>query len=228
MLDDENWLTVVGVVKNAVRGEWAAAPEDEVYLPALQTRELMNSPHPMSAYLTYVVRTEGDPAALAPSLRAAIRSIDPTLPISEVRTMRSIVAQANARARFQTLLLAVFAAAAALLAADRHLRRHELRRFEADPGDRRAHGARRRPRLASCGSSSGQGMAVAVAGAAAGLVAASLLTRLMAGLLYGVGASDPATYLGVALLLLSIALTASWVPARRAARIDPMKALRSE
>ena len=227
MLDDENWLTVVGVVKNAVRGEWAAAPEDEVYLPALQTRELMNSPHPMSAYLTYVVRTEGDPAALAPSLRAAIRSIDPTLPISEVRTMRSIVAQANARARFQMLLLAVFAAAAALLAAigiygvmsyavSKRTREIGVRMaLGADPG--------RVVRLVVR-----EGMAVAVAGAAAGLVAASLLTRLMAGLLYGVGASDPATYLGVALLLLSIALTASWVPARRAARIDPMKALRSE
>ncbi len=227
MLDDENWLTVVGVVKNAVRGDWSAPPGDEVYLPALQSRELMGSPQPMSAYLTYVVRTGGDPAALAPSLRAAIRSIDPTLPISGVGTMRSVVAAANSRARFQTLLLAAFAAAAALLAAvgiygvmsyavSKRVREIGVRMaLGADPG--------RVVRLVVR-----QGMKVAAAGASAGLVAAFLLTRLMAGLLYGVRASDPATYLAVALLLLSIAWAASFIPARRAARIDPMKALRAD
>jgi len=226
-LDDETWLTVVGVVRNAVRDEWAAPPEDEVYLAALQVRQLTTSPQPMSAYLTYVARTDGDPAALAGSLRAAIRSIDPTLPISEVHTMRSIVDGANARARFQMLLLAAFAAAAALLSAvgiygvmsyavSKRTREIGVRMaLGADPG--------RVVRLVVR-----QGMAVAVAGAAAGLVAALLLTRLMAGLLYGVGASDPATYLAVAVLLLSIALAASFIPAWRAARIDPMKALRAD
>ena len=227
MLDDVNWLTVVGVVKNAVRSEWSEAPEDEVYLPAFQTRELMNSPHPMAAYLTYVVRTDGDPAALAASLRAAIRSIDPTLPISEVRTMRSIVAQANARARFQMLLLAAFAGAAALLAAVGiyGVMSYAVSKRTREIGVRMALGAEPGQVLRLV---VGQGMAVALAGAGAGLVAALLLTRLMASLLYGVGATDPPTYLGVAALLLPIALTASWLPARRAARIDPMKALRSE
>ena len=74
----------------------------------------------------------------------------------------------------------------------------------------------------------GQGMTVALAGAAVGLGAALLLTRLMAGLLYGVRASDPATYASVAAALLAIALAATWIPARRASRIDPMKALRAE
>jgi putative ABC transport system permease protein len=226
-LDDESWLRVVGVVKDAVRGDWSAPPEDEVYVAALQTPELMRSPHPTSSYLTYVVRTGGDPAALAPSLRAAIRSLDRTLPISEVRTMREVVSIANGRARFQTLLLAAFAAAAALLAAVGiygvmsyavSLRTREI-------GVRMALGADPRSvsRLVV-----GQGMAVALAGAGAGLGAALLLTRLMAGLLYGVRASDPATYACVAAALLAIALVASWVPARRAARIDPTKALRAE
>ncbi len=227
MLDDVNWLTVVGVVKNAVRSEWSEAPEDEVYLPAFQTRELMNSPHPMAAYLTYVVRTDGDPAALAASLRAAIRSIDPTLPISEVRTMRSIVAQANARARFQMLLLAAFAGAAALLAAVGiyGVMSYAVSKRTREIGVRMALGAEPGQVLRLV---VGQGMAVALAGAGAGLVAALLLTRLMASLLYGVGATDPPTYASVAALLLAIALTASWLPARRAAHIDPMKALRSE
>ena len=226
-LEDQTWLTVVGVVKNAVRGDWSAPPNDEVYVAALQRKGLMSSPDSWSAYLTYVVRTDGDPAALVPSLRAAIRSIDRTLPISEVRTMENIVAQANGRARFQTLLLAAFAAAAALLAAVGiygvmsyavSLRTREI-------GVRMALGADPRSVLRLV---VGGGMAVAVAGAAAGLAAAFLLTRLMAGLLYGVRASDPATYAGVAVALLAIAFAASWIPARRAARIDPMKALRAE
>jgi putative ABC transport system permease protein len=74
----------------------------------------------------------------------------------------------------------------------------------------------------------GQGMGVALAGAGVGLVAALLLTRMMAGILYGVRPTDPVTYVTVAAVLLAIALAASWIPARRAARIDPMKALRSE
>ena len=223
----ERWLTVVGVVKNAVTSEWTAKPEEEVYLAALQTPELMRSPHSMAAYLTYAVRTGGDPAALAPSLRAAIRAIDPTLPVSEVRTMREVVTVVNGRARFQTLLLSAFACAAALLAAvgiygvmsyavSRRTREIGVRMaLGADPGSVQ--------RLVV-----GQGMAVALAGAGVGLVAALLLTRLMAGVLYGVGPSDPATYAAVAAALVAVAFAASWIPARRAARIDPMKALRAE
>ncbi len=227
MLNEERWLTVVGVVKNAVRGDWAGPDEDEVYLPALQTPQLLRSRQPMAAYLTYVVRTDGDPAAMAPSLTATVRSIDPTLPVSEVRTMPSIVAQANGRARFQALLLAAFAAAAALLAAVGiyGVMTYAVSRRTREIGVRMALGADpdRVVRLVVR-----QGMAVALAGAVAGLAAALLLTRLMSSLLYGVGAADPATYLGVTALLLAIALTASWLPARRAARIDPMKALRTE
>jgi putative ABC transport system permease protein len=115
--DKPSWVTVIGVVKNTVRSEWSEGAEDEAYLALPQRRSLMNSPHPQEAYASFVVRTDGDPAALAPSLRAAVRSLDPTLPVSAVQTMQEIVSQANSRARFQTWLLAVFAAAAALLAA---------------------------------------------------------------------------------------------------------------
>jgi putative ABC transport system permease protein len=162
-----------------------------------------------------------------PSLRAAVWGIDRTLPISEVRTMQEIVFHANGRARFQTLLLAAFAAVAALLSAvgiygvmsyavSKRTREIGVRMaLGADPGDVL--------RLVV-----GQGMAVAVAGAGAGLLAALLLTRLISTLLYGVKATDPMTYAGVAALLLAIALLASYLPARRAAHIDPMRALRAE
>ena len=227
MLDEGRWLTVVGVVRNAVQSEWNSEPMDEVYLAALQTPDLMGSPQSMSAYLTYAVRTSGDPATLAPSLRAAIRSIDPTLPVSEIHTMREIVTGVNGRARFQTLLLASFAGAAALLAAIGiyGVMSYAVSRRTREIGVRMALGADPRSVLRLV---VGQGMGVALAGAAVGLVAALLLTRLMAGILYGVRPSDPVTYACVAVVLLLIALTASWIPARRAARIDPMKALRAE
>ncbi len=232
-LDDKNWLTVVGIVKNAVRSDWSEGPYEESYIPAFQSPELMKSPHPMASYLTYVVRTApehgkaGDPAALAPSLRAAIRSIDPALPVSEIHTMREIVTGVNGRARFQTLLLATFAGAAALLAAIGiyGVMSYAVSRRTREIGVRMALGAEPRAVLRLV---VGQGMGVALAGAGVGLVAALLLTRMMAGILYGVRPTDPVTYVSVAAVLLAIALAASWIPARRAARIDPMKALRSE
>jgi predicted permease len=224
---DASWLTVVGVVKNVVRGDWGAPPEDEIYLSVLQNKTLLESPQPMAAYVTLVARTDGDPAALAPSLAAAVRSVDPTLPVSEIRTMPQIVALANGRARFQALLLTVFAVAAALLAAVGiyGVMSYAVSKRAREIGVRMALGADPGSVLRLV---VGQGMIVALAGAGAGLVAALLLTRLMASLLYGVGPMDPATYSGVAALLLAVAFLASYLPARRAARIDPMKALRAE
>jgi putative ABC transport system permease protein len=243
MLDDEHWLTVVGIVKNAVRSDWSEPPYEESYISAFQSPELMRSPHTMAAYLTFVVRaareqvvrpareqgvrTDGDPAALAPSLKAAIRSVDPTLPISAVVTMREVVNAATARARFQTLLLAVFAAAAALLSAIGiyGVMSYAVSKRTREIGVRMALGADPRSVLRLV---VGQGMAVAFAGAGLGLIGAFLLTRLMASLLYGVRPGDPLTFAAVAAALLAVALAASWIPARRAARIDPMRALRAE
>jgi predicted permease len=222
-----SWLTVVGVVKNAVRGDWAAPPEDEIYLSVLQNRTLLESPQPMAAYITLVARSAGDPAALTPSLVATVRAVDPTLPVSEVRTMSHIVELANGRARFQALLLAIFAGAAALLAAVGiyGVMSYAVSRRTREIGVRMALGAAPGSVLRLVVA---QGMAVALAGTGAGLLAALGLSRLMEGLLFGVGSTDPATYAGVAGLLLVIALLASYLPARRAARIDPTSALRSE
>ncbi len=230
-LNEGHWLTVVGIAKNAVRSDWSEPPYEESYIPAFQSPELMRSPHTMAAYLTFVVRaareTDGDPGALAPSLAAAIRSVDPTLPISALRTMRDVVNEATARARFQTLLLAVFAAAAALLSAIGiyGVMSYAVSKRTREIGVRMALGADPRSVLRLV---VGQGMAVALVGAAFGLVGAFLLTRLMASLLYGVRPGDPLTFAAVAAALLLVALAASWIPARRAARIDPMRALRAE
>ncbi len=226
-LDDRTWLTIVGIAKNAVQESLNGMPDDEIYLSFLQTRQLLESPEPSSAYITYVVRTNGDPAAIVPALRAAVRSIDPTLPISAVHTMDDIVAGANGRTRFQMRLLGIFAAAAGLLAAVGiyGVMSYAVSSQARDIGVRLALGAdpaRVRREIV------GQGMRVAAAGAATGLTAAFLLTRLMAAVLYGVTATDPATYGGVALLLLAIAFGASDLPARRAARLDPVRALRAE
>jgi putative ABC transport system permease protein len=141
--------------------------------------------------------------------------------------MREVVWQANGRARFQTWLLAVFAAAAALLAAVGiyGVMSYAVSRRSREIGVRMALGARPGEVLRLI---VGQGMGVAAAGAAAGLAAALVLTRLMRSLLYGVPPTDLATYAAVAAGLLVIALVASYVPARRAARIDPATALRAE
>ena len=225
--DHPIWVTVIGVVRDAFRGEWGQAPEDEAYLSFLQRSQLLESTGPQAAYITYVVRTDGDPTALAPSLRSAVRSIDRTLPVSAIQSMTRVVDEATASSRFQAFLLAAFAASAALLAAvgiygvmsyavSQRTREIGVRlAVGADPG------AIRRMVV-------GQGMTMAAAGAAAGLVSALALTRLMGTLLYGVRPGDPATYVAVTLALLGVALAASWLPALRASRVDPMRALRGE
>ncbi|HUG55374.1 MAG TPA: ABC transporter permease, partial [Vicinamibacteria bacterium] len=96
---EARWLTVVGVARNAARSDWAAAPEEEVYLPFLQSRSYLESAKPHFAYLTLVARTTGDPAALAPALRSAVWSVDGDVSLSEVETMDAVVARSTASPR---------------------------------------------------------------------------------------------------------------------------------
>jgi putative ABC transport system permease protein len=239
------WLTVVGVVKNTVQSDWAAAQEGEVYLPYLQHRRYLEKLDSHYSYLTLVVRTRGfggpqgpplrlfghspglEPAVLAPEVRRAVWSLDRSVTISQVQTMEQVVTQANARPRFYLLLLGTFAAVALILAAvgiygvisySVSRRRHEI-------GLRMALGAGQRDVLRLVVR---QGMRVALAGAGAGLAGALLLTRLMSTLLYGVGSTDPLTFSLVTLVLTAVALVASYIPARRATRIDPLVALRHD
>jgi putative ABC transport system permease protein len=175
-----------------------------------------------------VVRTSsGDPASIAPAMRSAIQELDKDQPLYEVRTMNSLVADSIARQRFSMMLIALFAVLALLLAAVGIFgvmsflvtqRTHEI-------GIRMALGAQTFDVLKMI---VGQGMTLTLVGIAIGLVAAFALTRVMSGLLYGVSATDPLTFIAVSAVLAAVALLACYIPARRATRVDPMVALRYE
>ena len=222
------WLTVVGVTRNAARGKWAAAPDEEMYLPLLQSHLYLERKGGPFSYLTLVVRTStDDPAAVAPSLRSAVWSVDGNVAVSEVQTMEEVVARATASPRFYLLLLGSFAAAALALAAlgIYGVMSYSVARRRNEIGIRMALGARPADVMQLV---MGEAIAVAAAGGAVGLVAAVLMTRLMGGLLYGVAATDPLTFAGVCAILTMVALAATYVPARRAVGVDPLKALRAE
>jgi putative ABC transport system permease protein len=221
------WLTVIGVVKDAVQGDWAAQRESECYLAALQHRAFLRDPAANWAYLTLVVRTSGDPAQFAPTVKRTVWSFDPNLPISEVFTMDRVVADANAQPRFEMLLLGVFAIVALVLAAIGiyGVMNYSVVRRTHEIGIRVSLGAGRTEVLRLVVR---QGMLQVLMGAAAGVGGAVLLSRLMAGILYGVRPTDAVTFGAVAIVLGVAAFLAVYVPARRAIRIEPMVALRHE
>jgi putative ABC transport system permease protein len=186
-------------------------------------------PHPELAYnsMTLVVRSKADPVQLAGSVRAIVQSIDPDLPISEVRTMEQWMSDSVAQTRFNTLLLGIFSAVALLLAvigiygvmsAAISERTHEF-------GVRMALGAMPRDIWRQALVAGG---IITLVGLSAGLVVSFILARLLASLLFEVRPGDPATLAFVTVMLASAALIACYVPARRAMRVDPMVALRYE
>jgi putative ABC transport system permease protein len=174
-----------------------------------------------------VVRTSQDPASLAEAVRRTVHALDAELPVTELETMREVVSRSIARPRFTMSLLLAFAAAALLLssvgiygvtayAVSQRTRELGIRMaLGADPRNVRALVLR-------------DGMRLAAAGLGLGLVAALALTRVLRGLLFEIPPTDLATHAGVALILLAVVLAACWIPARRAARLDPWRALRAE
>jgi putative ABC transport system permease protein len=225
--DNPAWLTVVGVVKNTARSQWISPPEEEVFLPYLQNPLYIESPTAPYAYLTLVVRTSGDPAALLPSIRAAIRSLDKSVPISEVETMDKVVSESTAQSRFYLVLLSVFAIVAVILAGVGiyGVMSYSVSRRTQEIGIRMSLGAQPQDVLKLVVV---HGMIQAISGIVVGLAGALALTRLMRGLLYGTRATDPMTFTTVATLLSAVAIAASYIPARRATKVDPMVALRDE
>jgi putative ABC transport system permease protein len=209
---------VVGVVGD-VKAEGLSAPvAPETYIPYAQLP---------FAPMSVVVRSAGDPQALVPALTKEVQSVDKDLPLLHVKTLDEYVGDSIADTRFQTILLGSFGVLAFVLTAlglygvISYTVVHRTREM----GVRLALGANRDAILAMIVKS---GVLLAGAGIVIGLVAALLLTRLIASLLYGVSPSDPLTFFGVPIALITMAAIASYLPARRAAKVDPMVALRYE
>jgi putative ABC transport system permease protein len=201
-------------------------PVERIYFPmiAMEGAGLWGAPTGM----TLVVRQAGaDPSALAPSIRETVRSMDEIVPVQNVRTMREVMGESMARTSFTMMLLGIAAlmALAIGLVGLYGVVSYVVEQRRGEIGIRMALGADGR-RVA--GTVLGQSVALAAAGVVAGLVAAVFTTRIMQSLLFEVGAADPWVLSAVAVLILTVALLASWVPARRASRVDPLTALKTE
>jgi putative ABC transport system permease protein len=211
------WITVVGVVGDVHHTGLNVPPNPEIYLSHLQEPQDV---------LAVMIRTSSDPLSLAGAARQAIKSLDKDLPVT-ITTMDQIFSNSVAGQRFNTLLLGVFASLALILATvgvfgvinySVAQRTHEL-------GIRLALGAQRSDvfRLVV-----GQGLVLALIGVAIGVVGAFAVTRLISGLLYGVSPTDSLTFVLVSVLVTGVAMLASYIPARRATKVDPLVALRYE
>jgi putative ABC transport system permease protein len=212
------WLTVVGVIGDAHRADVTRPIRPEVYMSALQST-------PRTQML--MVRTTGDPVAIVPSVRREVQAVDPQLPLFRVTTLDRELALTRSQPRFQAVLLAVFAAIALLLASIGiyGVTSHAVGQRTHEVGIRLAMGAGRPEVLRMMLA---QHLRPALAGLVIGLAGSVFLSRFVRSLLFGVSATDPATFASVALILLIVAAIACWVPARRATRVDPLVALRTE
>jgi putative ABC transport system permease protein len=217
-IGDGPWLTIVGVVPNVKNRKLDEEPWPYVYRPYSQwvQRETM-----------LVVRSGIDPVSLAGEIRQQVAKLDPELPLSDVKSIQQAMDRSLITARLTNSLLVGFAATALLLALTGIYGVMSLnvanRRNEF--GIRLALGAQATNVLKLI---LGQGLRLALVGVALGLVAAIAFTRLLQGLLFGISASDPLTFALIAVLLVGVALLACWIPARRAMKVDPLEALRSE
>jgi putative ABC transport system permease protein len=212
------WMTVVGVIRDAHRGAVTRTIRPELYMSALQA-----TPRTQMLF----VRTAGEPNAIVPALRREVQAIDPQLPIFGVSTLERELALTLTQPRFQAVLLAVFAAIALLLATMGiyGVTSHAVSQRTQEVGIRMAMGAARRDVLRLILL---QHLRPALTGLVLGLIGAVILSRSLQSLLFGVSATDPATFVLVAMTLLAVAAVACWIPARRATRVDPLIALKAE
>lgn len=223
--DDPRWKTIIGVVGDVRSQGPAGEIQPEFFLPIAQAPDV--AWNWIGRAMSLVVRSEGDPAALAPVLREAVRRMDPSLPIFRVGTMESTLATSMAPARFRTALLGSLALTGLLLAlvGIYGVISYLVTRRRAEIGVRMALGA-------STGNVLrlvvGQGLRPVLVGVAAGTVGAFAATRLMASWLRGISPTDPMTFGAVAIVLVAVATGASLIPARRAAKVSALEAIRSE
>jgi len=212
--------TIVGVAHSVRQVSLEQAPRSELYVAAPQT--------PGNLFdVSYVLRTQANPESLVSSVRAALHDIAPDQPIFLVKTMNDVISDSLQSRKLTLTLLAIFASLALLLSAAGvyGVMSYAVSQRQREIGIRMALGARAtnvtRMILSEAGTLAAIGLVI-------GLAAASLLTRVLSSMVYGVGTHDPVTFVAVSLLLAAVALGASLVPALRAARIDPLRAMRVE
>ncbi len=219
-------LAVIGVARDATHrrrfhsefGAQAFGPQYDVYLPYSQ------SPHPR---LVLALRSKADPAGMVAALRRTVSSLDPNLPVYDIKTLDERLRAQEAPSRAVATLLGVYAGLALLLAmlGLYGVVAYSVSQRTNEIGIRIAIGARGPDILKLV---IGEGMKLILTGAVMGLTGAFAVTRLLSGLLFGVSATDPRIFTVFSILLALAALIACWVPARRAARVDPMVALRHD
>jgi predicted permease len=215
------WVTVVGIVADVSEMGMQAPPKAEMYFPYQQTDLFWNAPRDL------VIHTTGDPLALAPAVRSIVSAVDPSQPVSNVRTVDDILQDELVQQRLGMVLLGVFAGLALLLAAIGiyGVISYGVSQRTQEIGVRMALGATR-PKVVLMVI--GDAMALSCIGIGLGIGGSFGLTRLMAGLLFGVSATDPVTFASVPAIVAIVTLLASYLPGRRATQVEPIAALRYE
>lgn len=213
--------TVIGVVPDVKHVSLSEEPGPEMYMPYTQ------KVYPSMLTMDVVLRTKVDAASMTDSVRNAMHSVAPDVPLARIATLKTVVEDSMTQQRFSVILLTTFGIVALLMASIGMygVISHLVAQRTREIGVRMALGAQRRDVFLLI---IGQGARLASLGIAIGLIAALAITHLMRSFLYGVRSTDPLTFAAVAILLITVALLACFVPARRATRIDPMFALRYE
>ncbi|HKW49922.1 MAG TPA: FtsX-like permease family protein, partial [Gemmatimonadaceae bacterium] len=218
---DSPMLTIVGIVPDTKQNSLRDTSRTSIYLPWAQRTAFLGSE------MWVLVRSSSDPTPLAAAVRDIVRELDRTVAVSDIRTMDAVVAESIRGVRFTVLLVGAFALAALLLGAIGiyGVMSYLVGQRTQEMGIRLALGA---SVAGVVGLVVGRAARLAAIGAAVGIVAALFATRWLSTLLYEISATDPVTFVAVPLLFLLVAVLASYAPARRATRIDPVRALRAE
>jgi len=216
------WLSVVGVVGDTALEGLADPRFPQVFSPHAQGVE-----GGVAGSMGLALRTSSDPLRLAAAVANAVHALDKDQSVADIQTLDQVVSASLAQPRFNTLLVAAFAALALLLGAVGiyGVISYAVAMRTREIGIRTALGATRLDLLRLVVQ---HGMSLALTGAVIGMVGAVILAHLMSGLLYGVKPSDPPTFFAVFVILVGVALVASYIPARRATKVDPIVALRQE
>jgi putative ABC transport system permease protein len=212
------WITIVGVIADARTESLADANIPEIYLDIYQRP---------AKFIAFYVRGQVDPATISAQVRTQIQSVDAELPVFRAETLDDILSSSLSVRRFSMEMVALFAVTALLLAGlgIYGTISYVVNEQSREIAIRLALGAQRGTILKMVLR---QGLSLAAAGAGAGLIGALIVTHLMAGLLYGVSPNDLTTFAGVTFVLTAVALAASYIPALRAMRLDPITTLHSE